>query len=393
MSLSPFKARYRDAVESWSGLHGSSLAIAIHAAAGAFDGVTFIATRSSHQAQALARDLELLAYNDLPVQLFPDHETLPYDPFSPHPDIISGRLRTLSSLASIRQGIVLAPVTSLIQRLPPAEYILQRSFDLAAGQSLVIDDFRKRLHHSGYENSEHVYQAGQYAIRGSVVDIFPAGSPVPFRLDLFDEIIDSIREFDPDSQRSTGKIERISLLPAREYPCDEAGLEAFRRAFRMRFDVDTRNVTLYQDLRTGIHPQGLEQYLPLFYEETSFLLDYLDRSPRLLLQPGCFEAAHEHMRRTTERWEQRRHDIERPVLDPWELNFTPQYLEERLQQCDTTHLPDPDLSPRTNARVFEHAGTGSAHPRTGQGGRGGSSWLPGRIPGSHPVRRRYAGAA
>ncbi len=360
MSESPFKAVFSDPVESWSGLHGSSLAIAIRAAASAFEGVTFIATRSSHQAQVLARDLELLAANALPVRLFPDHETLPYDPFSPHPDIISERLRTLSSLASLKQGIVLAPVTSLIQRLPPAEYILQRSFDLSAGQSLVITEFRKRLGHSGYEASEQVYQAGQYAIRGSVVDIFPAGSATPYRLDLFDEEIDTIREFDPDSQRSTGKIDRINLLPAREYPCDDAGLEAFRRAFRMRFDVDTRNVTLYQDLRTGVHPQGLEQYLPLFYEETSFLFDYLDQRPRLLLQPGCIDAANDHMQRTTERWEQRRHDIERPVLDPWELNFTPQQLEARLQDCDTTHLPDPELAPR-GAPAFSSAPAPDVH--------------------------------
>jgi len=347
VSKSPFNARFENAIDSWSGLHGSSLAIAIRAAASAYAGVTFIATRSSHQAQVLARDLELLATDSLPVRLFPDHETLPYDPFSPHPDIISERLRTLSSLASLKQGIVLAPVSSLIQRLPPAEYILQRSFDLSTGQNLVIETFRERLHHSGYEHSEQVYQAGQYAIRGSVVDIYPAGSPVPFRLDLFDEEIDSIREFDPESQRSTGKVDRINLLPAREYPCDEAGLEAFRRAFRMRFDVDTRRVTLYQDLRTGVHPQGLEQYLPLFYDETSFLFDYLEQRPRLLLQAGFFEAAKDNMQRTTERWEQRRHDIERPVLDPWELNFTPEYLEERLQNCDITYLPDAELAPRT----------------------------------------------
>ena len=345
MSQSPFKARFTDSLESWSGLHGSSLAVAIDAAAGAHKGLTLIITRSSHQAQLLARDLELLSVHSLPVQLFPDHETLPYDPFSPHPDIIAERLKTLSSLASISQGIVLAPVTSLIQRLPPAEYILQRSFDLAAGQTLVIDEFRRRLESVGYDASEQVYQSGQYAIRGSVVDLYPAGSSTPYRLDLFDEDIDTIREFDPESQRSTGKVEHIDMLPAREYPCDETALEEFRRAFRMRFDVDTRNVTLYQDLRAGVHPQGLEQYLPLFYEETSFLLDYLDTTPRLLLQPGVYKAAKDHMRRTTERWEQRRHDVERPVLDPWELYFTPEKLEERLRDCDTTHLPDPELKP------------------------------------------------
>ena len=151
MPVSPFKARFSDAIESWSGLHGSSLPVAILAAAATDDGISFIVTRSSHQAQVLARDLELLSTGDLPIQLFPDHETLPYDPFSPHPDIIAERLKTLSSLASVKHGVVLAPVTSLIQRLPPAEYILQRSFDLATGQALVIDDFRKRLSNSGYE--------------------------------------------------------------------------------------------------------------------------------------------------------------------------------------------------------------------------------------------------
>ena len=346
MSRSPFQARFQDSVESWSGLHGSSVALATHAAATALDGVTVIVTRSSHQAQVMHRDLELLAISELPVYLFPDHETLPYDPFSPHPDIISERLKTLSSLSHLRHGIVISPVTSLIQRLPPAGYILQRSFDLAPGQTLVIEDFRQKLNNAGYEASEQVYQAGQYAIRGSVVDLFPAGSPVPYRLDMFDEEIDTIRKFDPESQRSTGKVSRVDLLPAREYPCDETALRDFRRAFRLRFDVDTRNVTLYQDLRSGVHPQGLEQYLPLFYDETSCLFDYLGSPPRMMLQPGCMEAAETHMVRTTERWEQRRHDVERPVLDPWELYFTREQLEQQLDPFDATHLPDPDTEPR-----------------------------------------------
>jgi len=362
VSASPFSARFDDAggaVESWSGLYGSAVAIAILAASEAGSGVTFIVTRSSHQAQLLARDLELLSTTSLPVLLFPDHETLPYDPFSPHPDIISERLKTLSTLSSMQRGILLAPVTSLIQRLPPADYILQRSFDLASGQNLVIDEFRKKLQHAGYDAVEHVYQAGQYAIRGSVIDLFPAGSATPFRLDLFDEELDSIRSFDPESQRSSGKVERIDLLPAREYPCDDTGLEDFRKAFRFRFDVDTRRVTLYQDLRTGVHPQGLEQYLPLFYEETSFLLDYLKREPRVLLQPGVYGAARDHTRRTSERWEQRRYDVERPVLDPQELFFSPDEVRTRLDSCDTVHLPVVRQWPRA----------GPPHSRTRPGSR------------------------
>ncbi len=349
--LSPFQARFNSdsgQVTSWSGLHGSSLALALLSAARAHRGITLVVARSSHQSQLLARDLQLLSVSPLPVLQFPDHETLPYDPFSPHPDIISQRLKTLASLASLQQGIVLVPVSSLAQRLPPAEYILQRSFNLVVGQTLVMDEFRQRLLHAGYQASEQVYQAGQYAIRGSVLDLFPAGSSSPFRLDLFDEEIDSIRKFDPESQRSTGKVEQIALLPAREYPCDESALDDFRRAFRYRFDVDTRRVTFYQDLRSGIHPQGLEQYLPLFYQETSCLLDYLPGPPQLVLQDEVFRAAEDQARRTHERWEQRRHDIERPVLDPEELFFMPEQLRQRLETFSTVHLLDPGNSSRSN---------------------------------------------
>jgi transcription-repair coupling factor (superfamily II helicase) len=348
VSLSPFQARFAEAgaaIEAWSGLHGSALAVAIQSAAAAEGRVSLVVTRSSHQAQVLARDLELLSMRDLPVHLFPDHETLPYDPFSPHPDIVAERLRTLAGLPALGRGIVLAPVTSLLQRLPPTAYLLQRSFELEIGQTVVIEDFRRRLNHAGYEAAEQVYQAGQYAIRGSVIDLYPSGSRTPYRIDLFDEEIESIREFDPDSQRSTARVERIGMLPAREYPCDDQSLEAFRRAFRYRFDVDTRRVNLYQDLRSGIHPQGLEQYLPLFFDETAWLLDYLDQAPRLLLQPGVETAAADHLRRTAERWEQRRYDLERPVLEPGELFFSAAELGARLEPLDTVHLPDPDGEP------------------------------------------------
>jgi transcription-repair coupling factor (superfamily II helicase) len=353
MGANPFEARFPEAggdtAPSWSGLHGSALALAIHAAASAHGGITLVAARSSHQAQVLARDIELLATAPLPVWLFPDHETLPYDPFSPHPDIIAARLRTLAALGSASRGILLAPASSLIQRLPPADYILQRSFDLAVGQSLVIEAFRSRLQHAGYEAAEQVYQSGQYAIRGSVIDLYPAGSSTPYRLDLFDEEIESIRLFDADSQRSTGKVERIALLPAREYPCDDEGLEAFRRAFRHRFAVDTRNVNLYQDLRAGVLPQGLEQYLPLFHPRMSFLLDYLQATPQLLLQDGFQAAVEDFERRTRERWEQRRHDVERPVLDPQELFFEAAELQPRLAACPTLLIPDDSREGRSTA--------------------------------------------
>jgi transcription-repair coupling factor (superfamily II helicase) len=325
MSKSPFNAALPesqgqgDAPTQWTGLHGSSMALAIQSAARTTEQVILVVLRSSHQAQVLARDLQLLALSDLPVLLFPDHETLPYDPYSPHPDIVSERLATLARISTLRHGLVLCPVSSLLQRLPPLPYVQQRSFDLRVGQRIVIEDFREQLVKSGYHSAEQVYQPGQFAIRGSVIDLFPTGLDQPIRLDLFDEDLESIRNFDPETQRSGGQRERLTLLPAREYPGDEESLDAFRRAFRLRFDVDVRKVSLYQDLRAGIHPQGLEQYLPLFFEQTSSLLEYLPAGWRLILQEGVQLAAEDLEKRTRERWEQRRYDVERPVLDPQEL--------------------------------------------------------------------------
>ncbi len=339
-------------------MHGSSLAIALHAAARHHPGLTFIVTRSSHQAQVLARDLELLSIDATPVLLFPDHETLPYDPFSPHPDIVSERIATLARLAGLQRGLLLASVSALAQRLPPVSYILQRSFDLRPRQSIVIEAFRDRLLHCGYEAAEQVYQTGQFAIRGSVIDLYPVGRALPIRLDLFDEEIDSIREFDPETQRSSGQLDSVKMLPAREYPADEAALDEFRRAFRLRFDVDTRRVTLYQDLRAGIHPQGLEQYLPLFYGETSSLLDYLNTPTCLVLQAGALAAADDMFQRTVERWEQRRHDIERPVLDPQELFHPPTELAARLDTYPSVVLEE---QPSTSAIQFNTAAAPQVH--------------------------------
>jgi transcription-repair coupling factor (superfamily II helicase) len=358
MSSSPFQARFENgdsSVETWSGLHGSASAIALLSAAEAADRPCLLVMRSSHQAQLLHRDLELLAINDTPALLFPDHETLPYDPFSPHPDIIAERLKTLSETASLQRGLVVCSIGALMQRLPPADYILQRSFNLESGQTLELEGFRQKLGHAGYEASEQVYQAGQFAVRGSVIDLFPSGSDVPFRIDLFDDEIDSIRVFDPDSQRSSGKVDGINLLPAREYPCDEHGLEAFRKAFRNRFDVDTRHVNLYQDLRAGVHPQGLEQYLPLFYEHTSSLFEYLSVTPQLVVQDGTIEAAKTLERRTSERWEQRRHDVERPILDPEELFFSPSDIQSRIDDCPLVYLPAGDATPPARPRFASEA--------------------------------------
>ena len=337
---SPQTARFTRGSSAWTGLHGSSTALALLSAAQAHDGLVLVVTRSSHQSQLLEQDVRLFSDGSLPVLHFPDHETLPYDPFSPHPDIIAERLSTLSSLAEIKKGLLLAPIATLMQRLPPRSHALGRNIQLKTGQTLVIDEFRERLQQAGYSHSDPVYQAGQFAVRGSVIDLFPSGRKMPLRIDLFDEEIDSLREFDPETQRSTVSLTDFNMLPAREYPCDTESFEAFRKAFRYRFVVDTRKVTLYQDLRQGLHPQGLEQYLPLFFEHTEGLLDYLPTQPLVVIQQGVEPAGTNFWSSTTERWEQRRHDIERPVLDPSELYFDAGAILEQLGRFNTVSLAD-----------------------------------------------------
>ena len=351
---SPLRARFDSGSSNWSGLHGSSTALALLSAARSFDGIVIVVTRSSHQSHLLEQDVRLFSDGTLPVLHFPDHETLPYDPFSPHPDIIAERLSTLSSLAELKTGLLLVPIGTLMQRLPPRSHTLGRNIQLKTGQSLVIEEFRNRLQQAGYSHADPVYQAGQFAVRGSVVDLFPSGRKLPLRIDLFDEEIDSLREFDPETQRSTQELQEFSMLPAREYPCDDASFDALRKAFRYRFVVDTRNVALYQDLRKGIHPQGLEQYLPLFFEHTESLLDYLPEKPLVVTQHGIEEAAVDFWSSTTERWEQRRHDVERPVLDPPELYFNAKDIQVQLSAFDSVSLLEPETQgDSTSAIRFE----------------------------------------
>jgi transcription-repair coupling factor (superfamily II helicase) len=325
----------------WSGLAGSSVALALQTAARQHHGITLVVTRSSHQSQMLEHDIRLLGDGGLPLLHFPDYETLPYDPFSPHPDIIAERLSTLSGLARLKHGILLVPVSTLMQRLPPQQQILGRSLSLATGRTLNIESFREQLQMAGYSSSDQVYQPGQYSIRGSVIDLFPPDSGLPLRIDLFDDEIDSIRLFDVESQRSGEKRDSFEMLPAREYPCHASSFEAFRKAFRLRFAVDMRRVTLYQDLRAGIHPQGLENYLPLFYENTSTLLDYLPGEPVQVLQEGVTDAARRYWKQVHDRWEQRRHDVERPVLDPAELFCSADEICQRLETRSSVVLVPP----------------------------------------------------
>ncbi|WP_031373312.1 transcription-repair coupling factor [Lysobacter antibioticus] len=316
----------------------SALAWAIARAAAEHDGPLLAIARDNHGAHQLESDLRTLLGRDgagdgaMPVLPFPDWETLPYDLFSPHPDIVSQRLAALHRLPTLKRGIVVVPVQTLLQRLAPLRHVVGGSFDVAVGQRLDLDAEKRRLESAGYRHVPQVLDPGDFAVRGGLLDVYPMGADSPFRVELLDDEIETIRAFDPESQRSLDKIDAVRLLPGREVPLDDASLKRALDALRERFDLDTRRSALYQDLKSGIAPSGIEYYLPLFFEQTATLFDYLDERVLPVIADGALDAADAFWAQTGERYEQRRHDLERPLLPPDTLYLTPVGLREKLNE-------------------------------------------------------------
>jgi len=266
----------------------------------------------------------------VPVLGFPDWETLPYDVFSPLPELISERLLTLHRLPGLQRGVLVVPVATLLQRLAPRHYVDGHSLVLAVGERLDLDATRLRLERAGYQCVSQVIAHGEYAVRGSLLDVFPMGNPEPLRIDLFDQEVESIRTFDPDSQRSKDKVNGIRVLPAREFPLGEEAVAHFRQRYRARFEGNPQNSLIYREVSGGGVPGGLEYYLPLFFEETATLFDYLPEQVLVLEAEGCREAAATFLAGVARRYEQRRYDLERPLLPPQDLYLTADELAHRL---------------------------------------------------------------
>ncbi|MDA3307207.1 MULTISPECIES: transcription-repair coupling factor [Stenotrophomonas] len=330
----------------------TALAWYLAQAARAHDAPLLVIARDNHGANQLEADLQTLLGGDpaVPVVAFPDWETLPYDRFSPHPDIISQRLAALHRLPALKRGLVIVPVQTLLQQLAPRSYVIGGSFDLKVGQRLDLDAERRRLESAGYRNVPQVMDPGDFAVRGGLLDVFPMGADEPLRIELLDEDIDSIRAFDPESQRSLDKVDAVHMLPGREVPMDEASIARVLATLRERFDVDTRRSSLYQDLKSGLAPAGVEYYLPLFFERTATLFDYLPDGSLPVVCTGAYEASVAFWAQTADRYEQRRHDVERPLLPPSALYLSPELLRERLNDA-----------PRIEVWSADHARIADAH--------------------------------
>lgn len=282
---------------------------------------------------------------------FPDWETLPYDTFSPHQDIISDRLKALYRLPQLKRGILIVPISTLMHRLCPVSFVTQQSLWLKQGQCIDVKQLREQLIDSGYRVTSQVYEHGEFAIRGSIIDLFPMGSNQPFRIDLFDDEIDSIRSFDPETQRSIHKMDNICLLPAREFPFDEQAIAGFRTRWRSVFHVTPQQCPVYQDVSQGLMSPGIEYYLPLFFEHTATLLDYLPKNTLVVRCLDCPKAMDDFWHTAQYRYEQYGHDITRPLLPVLSLFVAPDEINGLIGDYPQLHLktePMTEKAGRTN---------------------------------------------
>ncbi|MBT2142928.1 MULTISPECIES: transcription-repair coupling factor [unclassified Rhodanobacter] len=324
----------------WTPPHGSGRALLLAEAARTHEGLLVVVARDTQRAQALESELKIFA-GGLPVLHFPDWETLPYDAFSPHPEIVSQRIATLYQLPNVKRGVLVVPVATLMQRIAPRSHITGSGLVLAKRQKLDLASEQRRLEASGYRNVPQVAEPGDFAVRGALLDIFPMGTAEPYRIELFDDEVESIRSFDPETQRSQQQVDRVELLPAREFPLTDEAAKEFRGNLRERFPIDVRRCPLYQDMKEGVTPGGIEYYLPLFFPQTATLFDYLADDALFVLGEGAGEAADQFWAQTAERYDQRAHDIERPVLPPAELYLPPEQLRERLNKRLRVEVVDP----------------------------------------------------
>ncbi|MDP0561973.1 MAG: transcription-repair coupling factor [Candidatus Endonucleobacter sp. (ex Gigantidas childressi)] len=346
----------------WGNLAGTLASYAVYLAAQQSEGLLLVITPDSAKAIELEEELSFfLQDNNVTTHQLPDWETLPYDCFSPHHDIVATRLTTLCKLPQARRSILIASITTLIHKISPESFLQSESFLLKKGETFSLELRRKQFEQAGYRCVDTVYEHGEFAIRGAITDIYPMGSKLPFRIDLFDDEIDSIRTFDPESQQSIAQIDQIKLLPAHEFPMDKANRDKFKANFREAFNVDHRTCPIYQDIGDGIASPGIEYYLPLFFDETATLFDYLPKNTCIMLDSSTQPSIEKFLGDANERYQNRKVDPLRPLLPPDQLflrteefyNLVNEYpritlsttpLKEKQGRLNFTQKTIPDLT-------------------------------------------------
>ncbi|MCG6200486.1 transcription-repair coupling factor [Psychromonas antarctica] len=348
-------------------LQGGSQALTISECAKQQASPLILIVNDTPTALKLNQELDFFVEDKIDIVSFPDWETLPYDHFSPHQDIISTRIETLYKLPDMQQGILIVPISTLLLRLAPRAYLTQHTLIIQSGQKIELQTLRANLEAAGYYSVEQVMEHGEFCARGSLLDIFPMASLTPYRIDFFDDEIDSIRPFDRESQRSLKPIKEIKLLPAHEFATDSDAIKRFKVKFADKFTspLSSSKESIFSKIDQANLPAGIEYYLPLFFEQTATLFDYLPSNSRLAIVGDINQASSDFWQRLDARYNERCVDLYRPLLPPAELYLRHEQCFEQISQWpryffDTTPLIDTkagkinfDISPVDNIQV-EH---------------------------------------
>jgi len=335
-SMIPLAAADR---RDWQNLPGSAMSLAIAATIDTRPGMRLVITGDSITATQIRNELDFFL-PDTTVFAFPDWETLVYDSFSPHQDIISERLLILNQLPTLTHGVVVVPATTIMQKLAPAEFIRGSSLLLSVGQHFDIDHMRRQLEQSAYRCVDNVYEHGEFAVRGSIMDIFPMGTKNPYRIDLFDDEIESLRTFDSETQLSVDKVTEVELLPAREFPLTGEAINSFQDRWHEKL-ASSREPPIYQDVSSGLSPAGIEYYLPLFFDTLSSLFDYLP-DDTLVFTSDIEDTLRHNWQEASSRYESLRYDILKPILPPSDILLSPDEVFTIIKRYPRIEIGVPD---------------------------------------------------
>jgi len=326
----------------WRKLYGAASSLAVAELAKQDQPLVYVCSEAQHMS-LVEKELSFFLADNTPIFTFPDWECLPYDRVSPHPDIVSQRLLALHRFPTTQRGVLIVPITAFMQRLAPKSYIDAHAFNLEVNDEFNTEEFRQRLIDAGYYSVDQVMSSGEFAIRGGIVDVFPSGMNTPFRLDLFDTTIETIRLFDTETQRSTDTLDKIELLPAREFPLDDSSVQFFRQSFRATLDGDPKQSLIYREISKGLAPTGSEFYLPLFYSETNTLFDFLPEHAVFVLEEGVMENAETLYAEVVERFDNASLNPEWPPLAPDLLFLKPDEIYAGLKAYRRAQLINLDL--------------------------------------------------
>lgn len=312
-----------------AGAHGCARSLAAVSIAERHAGPVMMVVPDLLSAERVRAELEVFA-DALPVMMLPDWETLPYDHFSPYQDIISERLTVLAALPQMTSGILVVALPTLMQRLGERRWLLGNSVQLKVGQTLDRDAFVSQLIEGGYQSVSQVAEHGEFAIRGAILDLFPMGQAAPLRIELFDDEIEALKQFDPETQRTTEQVDAVAILPARELPLTQRDRSAFQRRWFARFPDSDSGVAMLDDVMNGLTPGGIEYYLPLFFDTTETLFDFLPDTTLLIDVEHALGRAADVFAHIEERHAALGHDISRPILAPAEIALEPDALHARI---------------------------------------------------------------